>query len=288
MKDAPRKIAQPRSGRATRILAGGALVALTLGVACAPRPAPEAKRGLEIDAAISSRSGWTVFRLGEQRYARLPATGEAWADTGLSNRAAWRAIPSPDGVFRPVAVLAGARGYLYVVDAGSNRLCLYDSAFGLISTYPLPERFTPFPSGRAAVFRGVDGGFLFADYATGEAFLYSDREGTEGGRVWGLRARAKMPVGWRDCVQRPGGTSVSCRAGGGVVRYDGALNRIPAGGAAVRDEDGSVSAVPGEPASRLFWNPETREWVVEGQSFDHSPLFHFYPTHRRLERVVPQ
>jgi hypothetical protein len=265
-----------------------------LMTACATQPGNPPP--VEIDAALPSQASWTLFRLGGLRYARIPATAQAWADTGASAHGAswngippgarWLAIPSPEGAFRPVQALPAARGYFYLLDGASSRLCLYDSAAGLISTFPLPERFTPFAAGRAAAFRGADGSFVFADYATGEAFLYADREGVEGARAWMLRARAKMPVGWRDCVQQPGSEEISCRSGGSALRFDGSLNRVPARAARDAAGDPALSAASDAPPSRLFWDAQAREWVLEGLSADKAPLFHFHPARRKLEPVV--
>jgi hypothetical protein len=261
--------------------------------ACAARPGNPSS--VEIDAVLPAQASWTLFRLGGLRYARVPAATQAWTDTGASADGSarsgmppgirWLAIPSPEGAFRPVQALSAARGYFYLLDGASSRLCLYDSAAGLISTFPLPERFTPFASGRVAVFRGADGTFVFADYAAGEAFLYSDREGAEGARAWMLRGRTKMPVGWRDCTQPPGGEEIYCRSGGSALRFDGALNRIPAH-AARPAEDPALTGASEAPSSRLFWDASAREWVLEGWSADKTPLFHFYPARRRLEPIV--
>ena len=261
-------------------------------------------RGEAVDAVLPSSTGWILFRLSGQRYARLSTEGNLWKDTTGGMGVSWRMIPSPEGSFRPVQVVSAARGYFYLVDGASSRLCLFDSAFGLISTYPLPERFTPFASGRAAVFRGSDGGFVFADYATGEAFLYTDREGTEGARFWMLRARTKMPVGWRDCVQQPGSDEIACKAAGGAARFDGSLNRIPAGGEAKAvptdpslsgpEVSADPSADPSSdgparvPSARLAWDPEAREWTLEGSSATGARLFLFRPLRGRLERLGPQ
>jgi hypothetical protein len=244
----------------------------------APR---NAGKGPEIDAVLPSQASWTLFRLGGLRYARIPATAQAWADTGSLSAIPWLVLPSPEGAFRPVQALPAARGYFYLVDGASSRLCLYDSAAGLISTYPLPDRFTPFAAARAAVFRGADGTFLFADYAAGEAFLYTDREGVEGARAWILRARTKMPVGWRDCVQQPGSEEISCRSGANVLRFDGSLNRIPAGGARAARE---ASLSPMYPSSRLSWDAAGREWVLEGLTpAGDTSLFEYRPGNRTLK-----
>ena len=280
--------------------AGFLLTVLLFVTACSMSPRV-AGSGSEIDAILPSNASWTLFRLGGLRYARVPATPQAWADTGVSagvssnglpSGVQWLGIPSPEGVFRPVQALPAARGYFYLVDGASSRLVLYDSAAGLISTFPLPDRFIPFSAARTAVFRGADGTFLFADYAAGEAFLYTDRESSEsvgGTRAWMLRARTKMPVGWRDCVQQPGSEEISCRSGAGVLRFDGSLNRIPAGGSAA-DRSALQSnplMSPGYPLSRLRWNVEGRTWVLEGLTpAGDTALFEFWPNNRTLSRTL--
>ena len=253
--------------------------------------------GPEIDAVLPSNASWTLFRLGGLRYARVPATSQAWADTALSAEGRppvreWLVIPSPEGAFRPVQVVSAARGYFYLVDGASSRLVLYDSAASLISTFQLPDRFTPFSAARAAVFRGADGTFLFADYAAGEAFLYTDREGAEGvsgTRAWMLRARTKMPVGWRDCVQQHGLEEISCRAGAAVLRFDGSLNRIPAGGGNASGASTSPptpSLSPAYPLSRLRWDSAERTWVVQGLTpTGDTALFEFWPPSRVLKNL---
>jgi hypothetical protein len=264
---------RPRTHAGKKAQAGAALLCLSLvgflfsACAATSQASASAASSPEIDAVLPSKESWTLFRLGGLRYARVPAASSAWADpspSGLPPGVVWMTIPAPEGAFRPVQALSAARGYFYLVDAASSRLCLYDSAAGLISTFPLPERFTPFSAGRAAVFRGADGTFIFADYAAGEAWLYTDREGVEGERAWMLRARTKMPVGWRDCVQQPGQDGIACRSGGAAMRFDGALNRIPAGGA--RTGESSTLSGHSFPASRLTWDAATREWTLEGLS----------------------
>jgi hypothetical protein len=232
--------------------------------------------------------------LGGLRYARVPAAAHAWTENGVPAGIQWLALPSPEGAFRPVQALAAARGYFYLLDGASSRLCLYDSSAALISTFPLPERFTPFSAGRAAMFRGTDGAFIFADYATGEAFLYTDREGGEGARAWVLRAQRKMPVGWRDCAQQPGSEEIACRSGASALRFDGSLNKIPAAGSKNPRGDPKFSASPDFPASRLLWSSREREWVLEGLSldkdalFDTVALFQFHPISKKLDRYISQ
>jgi hypothetical protein len=215
---------------------------------------------------------WRLFRLGAQRFARVPAESAAWAGEAWT-RAEWKTLPSPGGAFRPVQAVQAARGYFLLVDAASSRLCLYDTAAGLISTFPLPERFTPFPAGRAAVFRGADGTFIFADYASGEAWQYADREIAQGAASWVLRARVKMPMGWRDCYQQPGSEGLACRVAHGAARFDGTLNRTGPGPTA--------TDTPGE--SRLDWDAEGREWILTGFASAGAPsLFRFRPATRTL------
>jgi hypothetical protein len=276
--EASRKKAQGGFLLAVLLCAGSFFLTAVFLTACSMSPR-NAGAGPEIDAVLPpsppSNSNWTLFRLGALRYARVPSTTQAWRDTGAAFE--WFAIPSPEGAFRPVQALPAARGYFYLVDGASSRMCLYDSAVGLISTFPLPDPFVPFSAARVAVFRGSDGAFLFADYAAGEASIYTDREGVEGARTWLLRARTKMPVGWRDCYQQPGSEEIACRSGGGALRFDGALNKIPASGAGTT-----------EATSRLSWDPGAREWTLEGFSPDGFPLFRFRPVRRELDRSVGQ
>jgi len=217
----------------------------------------------------SHASAWRLFSVSKQRFAQLPADSAAWAEDGWT-RAEWKALSSPGGSFRPVQVVQAARGYFLLVDAASSRLCLYDTSGGVISTFPLPERFTPFSAGRMAVFRGVDGTFIFADYASGEAWQYADREAAQGAANWVLRARVKMPVGWRDCYQPPGSEGLACRVGAGAARFDGSLNRA----------SGAPKPLAG---SSVEWDPEKREWVLSGAvSAGDRPLFRYRPAASHL------
>jgi hypothetical protein len=273
-------LAQGKSAQPRRRLLGAFLAALALaGCASAPGAgsASSAVPRSDVDAVLPSREeagearahSWRLFRLGAQRFARVPAESAAWAGEAWT-RAEWKTLPSPGGAFRPVQAVQAARGYFLLVDAASSRLCLYDTSAGLISTFPLPERFTPFPAGRAAVFRGADGTFIFADYASGEAWQYADREAAQGAASWVLRARVKMPMGWRDCYQQPGSQGLACRIANGASRFDGTLNRTTGTGAS-----------PGD--SRLDWDAEKREWVLTGVSSEGGPpLFRFRPATRTL------
>jgi hypothetical protein len=265
-KRVARKNAQSRSVKAIAILLIAAALSGLGG--CAPGPGATRKRP-EIDAVLPSEGSWRLFRLGAQRHARVPADSTAWAGEAWSH-AEWRAIPSPGGAFRPVQAVQGARGYFLLVDAASARLCLYDTAASLLSTFPLPERFTPFAAGRSAVFRGADGTFIFADYAAGEAWQYADREGPQGNAAWVLRARVKMPVGWRDCVQQPGSEGIACRSAAGPLLLDGALNRVAA-------------RVAFRPESRLTWDAGAGAWTLTAVAVpDSVPLFRFRPAQRAI------
>ncbi len=184
--------------------------------------------GADIDAVLPAPEGWRLFQLGTRRHAVVPARAEAWV-RGVPRAPAWKTLAPPSGAFRPVQAVPGHRGYFYLVDAAAARLCLYDADASLLSTYPLPPEFTPFPAGRAAVFRGADGAFTFVDYGAGEARQYADRQTFDAGATrWIPRGRVKLPSGIRDCVQPPGSTELLCRdAGGAPLRFDGALNRVP-------------------------------------------------------------
>lgn len=222
--------------------------------------------GPAIDAVLPAAEGWRLFQLGARRQAVVAARAGAW-EHGVPRAPVWRAVAAPSGAFRPVQAVPGQRGYFYLVDAASARLCLYDAEASLLSTYPLPPDFTPFPAGRAAVFRGADGAFTFVDYGTGEARQYADRQTFDAGATrWIPRGRVKLPSGVRACVQPPGSTDLFCRdAGGAPLRFDGALNRV-----APRASGGPAGAAPGTTGEDGFggliaprWDGE--RWIFEGR-----------------------
>ena len=219
--------------------------------------------------------GYRVFQLGTLRHAKLsgnPDTASAF----------WLKLAAPAGAFRPVQAVPAQRGYFLLVDAASSRLCLYDEGAGLISTFPLPEAFTPFPAGRVAVFRGADGAFTFVDYAAGEAWQFADRQTSgPGSTQWISRGSVKLPVGLRACMQPPGSEELYCRGGdGSPLRFDVALNRVPAYRAA---SDNPSTAQISTPVSAV-WDAESGEWALEGRATDGATLFRFLPAQRRWQR----
>jgi hypothetical protein len=190
-------------------------------------------------------------------------------------------LAAPAGAFRPVQAVPAQRGYFLLVDAASARLCLYDEGAGLLSTFPLPEAFTPFPAGSAAVFRGADGAFTFINYVAGEAWQFADRQTSGTGTTqWVSRGRVKLPAGLRDCMQPPGSEELFCRGGeGSPLRFDGALNRVPVRGAAV--DSSSVAARRVSAA----WDAEAGGWALEGRSTDGTALFRYLPGQKRWLRA---
>jgi hypothetical protein len=286
--------------RVALVLSLAAPLPVGLGVLLAPAglagcasPAPRSPAGsspeLPVDAVLPAGDGWRVFQLGTLRHAKVPGSPEAWAGgtpavtpaTSSSDPSAsspWLKLAAPTGAFRPVQAVPAQRGYFLIVDAASARLCLYDENAGLLSTFPLPEAFTPFPAGRTAVFRGTDGAFTFVDYATGEAWQFADRQVSGAGATqWVSRGRVKLPAGLSACAQPPGSEELFCRGGdGSPLRFDGALNRIPAHLA--RDARDAT-----DPARRIsaVWDAEAGEWALEGRAVDGTALFRFLPAQRR-------
>lgn len=255
-------------------LAGQGCASPRAAGADAPGPAPA------IDAVLPAGDGWRLFRLGALRHAtaaRDPETG-VLSPPASASHSGWQTLASPSGPFRPVQAIPAQFGYFLLVDAASGRLCLYDSAAALIATSPLPEPFTPFPAGRAAVFRGADNAFTFVDYAAGEAWQFADRQTSGAGQTqWIPRGRVKLPAGTRACMQPPGSAELFCRGGdGSPLRFDGALNRVPAHRADARG--GRTAAV---------WVPASGEWALEGRAEDGTALFRFLPSRRLWETIPP-
>jgi hypothetical protein len=245
---------------------------------CAPTPVSTVfVTGVEADAVMPSGDSWYVFRFSGRHYLRLPARAEAWNERDFLFRQAWLTITSPGGAFRPVQAVAGVQGHFYLLDAAQGRLCLYDTAAQLLSTFPLPQALPPFTPGRMEVFRGGDGAFTFVDYMAGEAWQFADRQGSEGGMDWVLRNRVKLPMGIRDCVQAPGRSTLSCALSGSPIRLDASLNRIESRGTApVRDGE------------RLSWDPDAAAWILEvfPNGLEGRPLFRFRPVQRRIEMAA--
>lgn len=270
----PRRCGFFRRSVRARALSGFVLTVM-LATGCAVR-APQSGtalangQGPEVDAVLPAGDGWRIFQLGARRQAVIAAHPDAW-DQGVPRAPVWKTLAAPAGVFRPVQAVPGQRGYFYLVDAASARLCLYDAEASLLSTYPLPSGFTPFPAGRAEVFRGADGAFTFVDYGSAEARQYVDRQTFEAGATrWVPRGSVKLPAGVQGCAQPPGSTDLFCDAGGAPLRFDGALNRVaprPSGGpaeAAHAREDGAGGSGGGSGgliAPR--WNGA--EWIFEGR-----------------------
>lgn len=239
-----------------------------------------------VDAVFPAPGGWRVFQLSARRQALVPEDPGAW-DAGVPRAPLWMTLAAPAGPFRPVQVVAGQRGYFHVVDAASSRLCLYDADASLLSTHPLPAEFTPFPAGRAAVFRGADGAFTFVDYGAGEAWQFADRQTADAGATrWVPRGKVKLPAGVRACAQPPGAVDLFCRdAAGTPLRFDGALNRVPPrapGGGQARE------SMARHHASSLYPRFENGEWSfeahVQGDSV-RTVLFRHRPVEKAWQRV---
>ncbi|HLU70487.1 MAG TPA: hypothetical protein VKZ88_06925, partial [Fibrobacteria bacterium] len=90
--------------------------------------------GPETDAVLPAPDGWRLFQLGTRRHAVVPARPDAWVQ-GVPRAPVWKTLAAPSGAFRPVQAVPGHRGYFYLVDAASARLCLYDAGASLLSTY---------------------------------------------------------------------------------------------------------------------------------------------------------
>jgi hypothetical protein len=254
-----------------------------------------------IDAVLPAGEGFRVFQLGTLRHAKIPGNPEAWAGgtpavapassgssapsvPGDTASVVWLKLAAPAGAFRPVQTVPAQRGYFLLVDAASARLCLYDDGAGLISTFPLPEAFTPFPAGRAAVFRGADGAFTFVDYAAGEAWQFADRQTSGAGTTqWISRGRVKLPAGARACMQPPGSEELFCRGGdGSPLRFDGALNRVSARSL----RDGNFQNADPDARTLAVWDAATGEWTLEGRATDGTTLFRFLPAQKRWQRPL--
>jgi hypothetical protein len=253
-----------------------------------------------VDAVLPVGDGFRVFQLGTLRHAKIAGSPEAWAggtpavtptSPVLSSSdsssvaiptSSWLKLAAPAGAFRPVQAVWAQRGYFLLLDAASARLCLYDEGAALLSTFPLPEAFTPFSTGRTAVFRGADGAFTFVDYAAGEGWQFADRQTSGAGTTqWVSRGRVKLPAGLRSCMQPPGSEELFCRgADGAPLRFDGALNRVPAHRAAASEASDVRGGIPG-PFMAAKWNGEAREWILEGRADSGSKLFRFLPAQRR-------
>jgi hypothetical protein len=273
------------------------LLALTLWNGCALPGSPGDRTGVEaaprepaLDAVLPYSAGtttanWRVLRLPERLHVRLSPDSTVWVNGRPQIApAAWRKLAAPSGPFRPVQAVPGLRGYFHLVDAASGRLCLYDADASLISTFALPAEFTPFPTGRVAVFRGADGAFTFLDYASGEARQYADRQTVDVGSTgWFPRGKTRLPSGLRDCIQPAGSAELFCYgADGGALRFDGALNRVPAWNA---------SDVTAAGWQRAVWNPASARWDLWGftRATDSlaNPLYILDPASRNWRTFLP-
>ena len=276
--------AQPQRN-VSKVCARGMMVISCIVMGCSHQPVPERsalplRDGIEADAAIPSGNSWYVLRLNSPRYLHLSDAGGAWSESTFNAVQSWREIASPGGAFRPVSVISGSpgTGHFYLLDAAQGRLCLYDTAAQLISTFPLPQSVLPFIPGRMEAFRGADGAFTFLDYQSGEALQFADRQGSEGGTDWVIRNRVKLPMGIRDCIQEPGTADLSCSMPDGPARFDASLNRIGAG-----------HALPLKRRTRMFWDRDAVAWSLEAfpQDSGRGALFRFHPARHRLETVAP-
>jgi len=229
-------------------------------VGCATHSASSNRNpGIEADAVVHSRDMWYAFRFGGARYSRFP------------NFESWKEIASPGGAFRPVAALEGIQGHFYLLDAAQGRLCLYDTGAQLISTFPLPSILLPWAPGRMVAFRGADGAFTFLDYASGEAWQFADRQGSEGTADWILRNRIRLPMGIRDCIQEPDSGSIACVLPDGPARFDASLNKSS-------DHNNNHSG------GRTVWDESAREWTLEVADKDGFG-FRFLSVQRRLQPI---
>ncbi len=214
--------------------------------------------------------GWLLFRFDALRYQKMADGDSSWRGDGWNRGDRWLTLSSPGGVFRPMQAVRAGMGQFYLVDAGQQRLCLYDTGAQLLSTFPLPAALPPAQPGRVEVFRGANGSFTFLDYFDGEAWQYVDRYGGEGAPDWVLRNHTRLPLGLDACWQDPGGLGLACQAQRSPMRLDDALNRVGAGTTA----RGPV---------RMVWDPQASEWVLEAKDARSAALLlQFRPAQRRL------
>ncbi len=253
-----------------------ALWAFLISVAitgCSPRPVShEASKEISVDAMIRSGDSWFLFRFNGLRYLPMSSRLDAWNKTVFATPERWLNITSPGGAFRPVQAIAGTQGHFFLLDAAQGRLCLYDTAAQLLSTFPLPQSLLPWNPGRMGAFAGSDGSFTFLDYFVGEALQFADRGGREGGTDWVVRNRFKLPMGMKDCIQEPGQSGLACVLPEGPAHFDASLNRV------------GVHALP-LLASSMFWDKDAASWGISGFDLKSGGkrLFRFWPMQRRLE-----
>jgi len=260
-----------QSRKYLRFLSAAVFLFISAGVyGCSSHPGSHAgtEAGIEADAVLFTGHSWTVFNFGARRYLQILKSSAGLNEDSLQP-SHWLEISSPGGSFRPVQAVEAMQGNFYLIDAAQDRLCLYDSAAHLLSTFPLPGAIGNFNSGRMEAFRGGGGAFTFLDYQTGDTKQFVSRAGNDGGASWTLLSNGRLPIGLKHCVQELEGQGLSCILPEGPIRFDHTLNRI-------RTEDSRSSQ------ARLTWEAAIQGWIMVAEGSDGKTLFQFNAEKRRL------
>ncbi len=238
---------------------------------CSSFPPQSPASELQADAILQVHDSWYVFRWGSQRYLRL-SQAEIPTQKRMANADQWLKIASPSGIFRPVAGLSAwplSSGHFYLLDAGENRICLFDAEARLLSTFPLPKELIPQSTNRLEFFRG-QGAFTFLNPLTGEAWQFAERqEGNAGSTDWILRNRTKLPMGIQDCFQDPSGYALFCRKDQNPLQFDASLNQV-------------FGALTNQEVYRMHWDTKQKAWKLSVGKVDTLPDFEFWPSRHQL------
>lgn len=173
----------------------------------------------------ASASARFQFAFAGDRAVVMHDDGETWQHfASASDTGAFKRIPPAPGMYRPLRLISGFLGHVYVQDAAQPRLCLYDTAGQWLSCRALPEPLLNRRPDRVGVVARRDGRFVFIDQDLGKASLWREAREGEGKSAWLHLATVTVPVGLDACIEKPWFDGLCCLRQGKPICYDAFLN----------------------------------------------------------------
>lgn len=161
-----------------------------------------------VDQILPSGDQVFLFDFNQSRFQKVSQsslhalqTDSIFSSLGIQNK--WLAIPTPGEPFLPIKAVWGRNGNFFLLDLSQKRLCQYDTAGQIISTFSLPPEIQKQNLDRMEIFWTRDGMFSFLDLHLGIAWQYSERRLTSGGSDWQLRNTLHLPINLESCLWEP-------------------------------------------------------------------------------------
>lgn len=164
-----------------------------------------------VRCAEAAHSSLYQFAFTGDRAVVMREDAEVWQYfAAATDTPVFKRIPPAPGMFRPLRLVAGFAGHVYVQDAAQTRLCLYDTAGQWLSCRAFPEPLQNRRPDRVLVIARRDGRFVFIDQDRAMATLWREARQGDGQGAWQLLASVSVPTGLDACLERPWFENLCC------------------------------------------------------------------------------